>query len=1136
MINCQFYKLFNKDLKNLNNIQLQYHWKNIGIKENRICSLEHFYSLYPYFDNESYKKYNSDIHIIDKLELMIHWHNIGNKENKLCSDMHFNYLYPNIDINKLNKNDIDIIEFRKQYHINKLNNIDITIENLEKDNSEKISEEVNLEKENSEEVNVEKENLEEINLEEVNLKKITYTIKNIDLCIFCNKNNFLKNIYNYLLLNNKYDKIIIYTEKSINISLQTTKNIQIFYVSLLSNNTINYIIKYFDIKKLTLFINFNQVLNNNELEKYFDKLNIDIEKTSFDKKKPNSYFYKNIFKSNFREIIDNDYIFQIIKYGINIYKKNIFIYFTNENYNNFFIKTISKISLFDYNIFVYIGSDNINIKNTFLKSISYIKIDDIDFIKYSNYIISDDVNIINDNLNSEKIFIPFYYNNNLTKYNNKIIYIDDLINNDKINNDILNNFTINEYTIINNTIVLEYKKIDFFVILIVDKNDNYNIINHNINILLDQNYFNYTILLYFNNIDYIDIKQYINKKIYLYKSFIEISKIDILYFFSKLCNKNSYFIVVDNKNIIDYEFSLNNLSNYLLINNIFVSDKGYDNFNLFIIKNEILIDLVSYFINNTYTNKYDDCYINCLCYVLKNNYNINSDLKNEYAIIFEELSILYDKYLIESRTYNNYLINNFDSFSNEKIIILSENKKIYELMNNILFYNKNTEKYSNINKLDYLSYSKKINNYNYLDYIIYLYEKERINYYYYINRLYVEINNKNSNTNIILYINDESDHNEIYNYILKFENNCEQINIIETNYYKKFYNFIKTQNYILFSKINYYYLEYDKDTIKYIDNNGFYYNLIIKYFELYLFNYENIMIDNIKIDRLELKEFGLFDAELFVDKNHLFKLYNYKKNNIIDDNNNDIYIKDIINIYSKKNELPLYYTYLKYRDIIDLKICDKIKTVVINLDDRDDRLDIIERELNKHSFYNYERFSAIKLNEINNDIIDENKAWKKNNNEYLLYATGCKMSHLEVLNKYKDINEDYLLIIEDDVIFEKNVLIYLNIALYQLKNIEWDILYLTTNLKNQEDAIKINTNLLKIINGYTTTAQIFKTKNIPNILKKIESSKVEIDNTYNDYLNEKYCIYPMCCYQNSSYSNINKIITDYGNFHRKFIY
>jgi GR25 family glycosyltransferase involved in LPS biosynthesis len=196
------------------------------------------------------------------------------------------------------------------------------------------------------------------------------------------------------------------------------------------------------------------------------------------------------------------------------------------------------------------------------------------------------------------------------------------------------------------------------------------------------------------------------------------------------------------------------------------------------------------------------------------------------------------------------------------------------------------------------------------------------------------------------------------------------------------------------------------------------------------------------------------------------------------------------------------------------------------------------KECHKINLYDYEKFSAINIT-LNNykdyKMIDPNKAWKKNNIEYLKSATGCKMSHLEVLKKYKNIKKEYLMILEDDIVFEDNTLIYLNLSLISLKNINWDILFLATNLKNQEDATLKKNSLLKISKGLTTTAQIFNVKNIDKIINLIENSDVETDNTYNE-LENKYCVYPMCVFQRDSYSDINKKNMDYGKFHQKYIY
>jgi len=160
--------------------------------------------------------------------------------------------------------------------------------------------------------------------------------------------------------------------------------------------------------------------------------------------------------------------------------------------------------------------------------------------------------------------------------------------------------------------------------------------------------------------------------------------------------------------------------------------------------------------------------------------------------------------------------------------------------------------------------------------------------------------------------------------------------------------------------------------------------------------------------------------------------------------------------------------------------------------------------------------------------------------KYLIGATGCKLSHYNVLKKALLENEGYkyILILEDDVCFDEFSNEYINLTLEYIEKecIDFDILYLSVNLKNKEDAEKIDDSLLKIKKGLTTTGQIFQYKKLEKIIKSIERSKTEIDNTYQELLENKYCVYPMCVYQKNFYSDINSKNMDYGYFHKIFYY
>jgi hypothetical protein len=268
------------------------------------------------------------------------------------------------------------------------------------------------------------------------------------------------------------------------------------------------------------------------------------------------------------------------------------------------------------------------------------------------------------------------------------------------------------------------------------------------------------------------------------------------------------------------------------------------------------------------------------------------------------------------------------------------------------------------------------------------------------------------------------------------------------------------------------------DYIIKVDNDDTLYNSIIN---------EPIFIGNINLDNYEyylkdkiMKAFGLKNKNILIKNhnNHLynknidFEIKNFDYNNIT---NIKRYLSDFIN---KEDEI-FFENDLPHNNLI----LDNIKYYLINLDTRKDRYDSSLDEFNRVGIYNVERFSAIKpsLEEIHNcNFINKINLWK-NEEKYIIGASGCKMSHYQILKKALNENSNYkyICIFEDDVGIENDLLDNLSKCLnYIEKNyIDFDILFLSSNLSNKNDAIKINNNLLKLEKGLTTTGQIFKYNN-----------------------------------------------------------
>jgi hypothetical protein len=122
------YKLFNNDLKDLSESELNWHYLAYGHSENRIINIETFNAAYPEFDLNYYKlhPYFNDL---NDLELMVHYNNYRNLEeekDRILNKGVFDLLYPEYNwfLNFYRQDDIlkNFCNFQlKKYHIvNKL--------------------------------------------------------------------------------------------------------------------------------------------------------------------------------------------------------------------------------------------------------------------------------------------------------------------------------------------------------------------------------------------------------------------------------------------------------------------------------------------------------------------------------------------------------------------------------------------------------------------------------------------------------------------------------------------------------------------------------------------------------------------------------------------------------------------------------------------------------------------------------------------------------------------------------------------------------------------------------------------------------------------------------------------------------
>jgi len=561
-----------------------------------------------------------------------------------------------------------------------------------------------------------------------------------------------------------------------------------------------------------------------------------------------------------------------------------------------------------------------------------------------------------------------------------------------------------------------------------------------------------------------------------------------------LLNKKNILIYISslyyNEYSEDYYFkalSLINYNDYIII--VITNDKLF-------IKELLWLQYIDYvlFTYNEIQNDLNYCKINNLL-----NINLNIENKKIYTQIFNDYKII-DSSIVSIKLENNQHI--YLSEDNYNLLLLSD----YIIFDYIYKY-PNLENSDSTKEQVITQYKINIKNIIQIDNKI-LIENYENNIFISEYKIYIYKNK-------ILY--KFIDINSIDNKELFKNNLFIDYNIFYTNYYfiNKYFNDIFE---IKYEELNFYFginnIVQINDSTN-IENNN-------KNLEILFDLYKNISNEE------EIIQYS--------------KEWVQKDECIISDNINFFSKKIINNLYKSLNNHSekILNKFINNINNIDYNLFNKIETYVINLDKRIDRLEQFKIECNKINLEKYQRFPGVIPTQEQIKCctyINPLKLWKKNNIAYLQASLGCKMSHLEILKKYANSSLEYIMILEDDIIFENNILVYLNLTLIDLitNNIDWDILYLSINLKKKDDAIKISESLLKINKGLTTTGQIFKVKNIEKIIKLIEKSEVEIDNTY-ELLENKYCVYPMCCYQRNSYSDINNTIINYGKFHQKFIY
>ena len=180
-----------------------------------------------------------------------------------------------------------------------------------------------------------------------------------------------------------------------------------------------------------------------------------------------------------------------------------------------------------------------------------------------------------------------------------------------------------------------------------------------------------------------------------------------------------------------------------------------------------------------------------------------------------------------------------------------------------------------------------------------------------------------------------------------------------------------------------------------------------------------------------------------------------------------------------------------------------MQAYIINLPAREDRRTHILKEVRKLPF-------------IEASIIDG-----------IVDNTGtCFQSQRKCIQNAKNSNLEYVLVLEDDAIFTDNCEEILINTLLEIKDINWDMLYLGANLYNP--AYKISQYLIKLTGAWCAHAYFVHNRFYDTILSLPHTK--EMDTHYGELMqdNNIYMVNPIIAYQLPSYSNLQNGFRDYN--------
>lgn len=205
-----------------------------------------------------------------------------------------------------------------------------------------------------------------------------------------------------------------------------------------------------------------------------------------------------------------------------------------------------------------------------------------------------------------------------------------------------------------------------------------------------------------------------------------------------------------------------------------------------------------------------------------------------------------------------------------------------------------------------------------------------------------------------------------------------------------------------------------------------------------------------------------------------------------------------------------------------MRLFDKFdKVYCINLDRRPDRLENFKKEVDRYNLGEFERFSAYDGKQLNLT------------NEYNLKPgeIGIIKSNLDIIKDAKKNNYKTILIIEDDCVFNNEILNFENY--FSLLPNDWDMLYMGGNHNTHmgvKPPIMINEKVVKLHSTYSAHFVGIKSTVFDQleVLLKREQQPLDVEYVKLQKIFNCYSFTPALTSQLVNFSDIQESTTDYN--------